>query len=1049
MNINIITGAANSGKTKELIKHLRPNSENLFITSDSSVFYIEKIIAKKHIPGKVIGVSSLPRILKSEVGNISETLIGEDAQISIIADIIMKYASKIKTLNVLNYSNNLIDDISRAVNLFIDGGISPKEIRNSLFKIQSSNRDKIEDLQFIYERFLDELENRNLINSSLLSKKIAERLNKKNNFFCENIFVDALTKYSESNLEIIKGLSKNCNNFYIAFTTVRAYSYILSVCNNIIQAYSSFNSFIEKEKIKDVKRIALKTKKTDNGIEIIRRELFNKGTNTETSDDVVSIHSASSMQKEVDFVISKIKELKSEGYNYDDIVITSSTMNRYKSILINSLKQKGINHYYYKNKEFSKTILFSFIKNIFDSYVGGLTAKNIVALSESGFLDILDEEKVEIKRMFWRFGDDVDMAIMSASKYTPDTVQIVKGAINKIKAVYDDFYNKISASKTFTTLSKSIYLFLCDYNCQEFLYKVYLENRDKNPQAANEAVATWNCLIAILDTISLIGADEQCKERKFFDLFEKESNETYVRNSEEYVDEVKILDMVDAENRKSKIYFVLGCNEGYFPQKIKEGLLTDSDIRTINAVNRKHLPTISDIDSDNFYGIYNVLTSADEKLFISWANYDEGSKPMQYAYVLNNIVKIFEKNIIAEKKFYENDKNEEFIELLNRISKYRETGEESENLDDSYWDIANNPLYSERISIAIKNCAEDKKKINADDIKSAYKEKEFFSVSRVERFNQCPFKHFMDYAILPQQQKIFEETASDKGMFYHSVLNDFFDFVKKHNEYEMKFDEFEKIIEPIINKNLKIHNEDVMENNIDLFVEKRKMISKAKDSAWRFLKQLNGGGFRVYQNEFVIGRDIPFILTLSNGQNINLVGRIDRIDLSEVNEKKYVRVIDYKSGNVNFSEDKIKLGIQMQLPMYLKAIIGEYLPAGMYYAKINEDIQDLESSNGRKEPMRGITLDNIDVIETSDFDMIGSSVSSNIIQVEINKDGSVSKRSKIADSTKIEEIIINATEKFTNTIERILNGETSAAPIILSDFNACDFCPYSVVCHIN
>jgi ATP-dependent helicase/nuclease subunit B len=121
----------------------------------------------------------------------------------------------------------------------------------------------------------------------------------------------------------------------------------------------------------------------------------------------------------------------------------------------------------------------------------------------------------------------------------------------------------------------------------------------------------------------------------------------------------------------------------------------------------------------------------------------------------------------------------------------------------------------------------------------------------------------------------------------------------------------------------------------------------------------------------------------------------------------------------------------------------------MYYAKINEDIQDLESSNGRKEPMRGITLDNIDVIETSDFDMIGSSVSSNIIQVEINKDGSVSKRSKIADSTKIEEIIINATEKFTNTIERILNGETSAAPIILSDFNACDFCPYSVVCHIN
>ena len=53
-------------------------------------------------------------------------------------------------------------------------------------------------------------------------------------------------------------------------------------------------------------------------------------------------------------------------------------------------------------------------------------------------------------------------------------------------------------------------------------------------------------------------------------------------------------------------------------------------------------------------------------------------------------------------------------------------------------------------------------------------------------------------------------------------------------------------------------------------------------------------------------------------------GRVDRVD-SYLDEEKnyYLKVLDYKSGNTDFSLDLLKAGLQIQLPLYLSILLEE------------------------------------------------------------------------------------------------------------------------------
>ena len=75
-------------------------------------------------------------------------------------------------------------------------------------------------------------------------------------------------------------------------------------------------------------------------------------------------------------------------------------------------------------------------------------------------------------------------------------------------------------------------------------------------------------------------------------------------------------------------------------------------------------------------------------------------------------------------------------------------------------------------------------------------------------------------------------------------------------------------------------------------------------------------------------------------------GRIDRLDVLNVDGDDRVRVIDYKTGRDSLDLWKVRNGLRMQLMIYLiSASSGEYEPAGMFYFNIKDPMEAMNNKS--------------------------------------------------------------------------------------------------------
>ena len=88
----------------------------------------------------------------------------------------------------------------------------------------------------------------------------------------------------------------------------------------------------------------------------------------------------------------------------------------------------------------------------------------------------------------------------------------------------------------------------------------------------------------------------------------------------------------------------------------------------------------------------------------------------------------------------------------------------------------------------------------------------------------------------------------------------------------------------------------------------------------------------------------------------HLRGRIDRIDTYQNEDKVYVKIIDYKSGNTSFQFLNIYHGLQLQLVVYMNAAVElmekrypkkEVVPAGIFYYHVNDPMVETDQALSR------------------------------------------------------------------------------------------------------
>jgi ATP-dependent helicase/nuclease subunit B len=282
----------------------------------------------------------------------------------------------------------------------------------------------------------------------------------------------------------------------------------------------------------------------------------------------------------------------------------------------------------------------------------------------------------------------------------------------------------------------------------------------------------------------------------------------------------------------------------------------------------------------------------------------------------------------------------------------------------------------------------------------------------------------------------------DMGNIMHISLENFAGEVRKRG---LKWSELtQEIREEIIDQCLEEVAADYGNTILKSNARNQYMIERARRilrrTVWALQQQLGEGEF------------VPEGFEISFGG-----GRIDRVDIMEEDDKVYVKVIDYKTGNTSFDLVALYHGLQLQLMIYLDGALQveqkkypdkEIIPAGIFYyhvkdpmiqEKIQADIGTVSDKLLKELKMDGLVQADPELIDKMDKSLLS-------VPVAYNKDGSFRKTSSVATREQFQALGTYVKKKIQEIQGAIMDGEAQVSPYKLGNRNACTYCPYITVC---
>ncbi len=345
------------------------------------------------------------------------------------------------------------------------------------------------------------------------------------------------------------------------------------------------------------------------------------------------------------------------------------------------------------------------------------------------------------------------------------------------------------------------------------------------------------------------------------------------------------------------------------------------------------------------------------------------------------------------------------------------------------------------------------------------------SVSELETYAACPFKHFLKYTLHLQERPQWEMDARNLGIMYHQALDLFYQAVVQRRLAwpECSPQEFQATIAHAIEQSAASLSADAiadatelqavtqpMQRHLKLILESQRraaLVNALRPAA----TELWFGYARLSQAAG--NSELPAIV-LGNLDNISVLlrGKIDRIDIDPQN---HVLLVDYKSGSKTFKLGQFVHGLDLQLVAYMLAVRGQkinghgpLMPIGAFYYPLRPKQMPKETSPDeapwdvtRDEYFKNCKPDgpydnNAIVILDS---QIGAGQASAWFNITLKKDGNPSAKSGM-DHAIFSTILQFGLEKMQSLALAIRNGTISPQPFKSGTTTPCSSCEFKSIC---
>ena len=327
------------------------------------------------------------------------------------------------------------------------------------------------------------------------------------------------------------------------------------------------------------------------------------------------------------------------------------------------------------------------------------------------------------------------------------------------------------------------------------------------------------------------------------------------------------------------------------------------------------------------------------------------------------------------------------------------------------------------------------------------------TISRVETFASCPYRHFLQYGLDLFPSGTYGFRPDEQGTFNHDVLKMFLDRAMKLPEWpDLAEETQEKLLNRILRERAKQWEGGILTSDTLHRYQGAGIIRGVRTAVASMMR-----AFRRKPHFLPMAAEVPFgtpdengkaglpalRIRTSDGSTAAFTGRIDRIDALEAEDgKKYFLIVDNKMSDREVRLNSVAAGLQLQLPLYIRAaragLPGLEAAGGLYQPVRDvlvgsEDAERISQGIDRELQATGMILDLEEVREAA-----------KPVKISSGRNGSDTVSALSAEELlSMEEC---AEKTAAGLVDRIRGGEVSPRPVRDGAEATCAWCGHRNSC---
>ncbi len=875
--------------------------ENLLFCEDRLTLIAERALLKKVGGTFLSSVTTFARFLKAEGKALSK-----QGSVMLVGEVMTKLQreGKLRCFTSSSGIGKNARSIYETLAQFSASQIDDEVLKSALSALtEDALKKKIADLALIYEGYSSALTEGRYLDESRYLSLLPKRIREEGCLRGKTVFFLGYASFTAQAKETVRAALETAENVVGIFCADKEELYAS-------RAFEGFCSVCKEYGEVTVKDYGVPL---EGEAELLRKGLFNpERPKLRTPTEKITIFEAEDKTVEAEYVATKIKRslVENPDLRYRDLAVLVPSLGEYALPLKKAFTEYGIPYFIDEKKSMKQHPLSKFLLDCFRTVKEGYSPAATQALAQNYFFGESDEYRNYLYK-FANYRGGAKRPIKGGEEIEKlFKIERLEEGRNKLLLATENVKGR-GYGRDYCAAVRKI---LTDFAVEEKLKK--LDNALEDVAQKGYLAQIYKALDGVLIEAEMLLGNKELRVEEFAAVLEDGFDAMEISLIPLKADAVFVGDITESRIEKVDTLFAVGMTDAVPQSAVDTAIVSDRDIAKLAEVKALLEPTVAEVNLRARECVSLNLCTFTEKMYLSYPLSADGNEP-SVSEIFRYINAVFCEesggDLLRRKHFSPEDfpyRASAPAPAIRQMLYEKAAFEERQSKDTADCSAVFTALKRLNVADAAWYDVEGALPDKIQQGEALFFREGRISPTSLEGYFTCPFGHFAERGLRLKEREESTVLAVDSGNFIHLLLEK---TARKAKEFdgEAELRAYARAVgEELIQKSAYTLQQDTQAGAYSA----EKILAEGVDVAVAAYRQLKDSEFEVEQTEALVEGKLIF-------------GKIDRID----GTKDYVRIVDYKTGEIDESPVAYYTGRKIQMQLYMSEIMGERIPAGVFY----------------------------------------------------------------------------------------------------------------------